>query len=136
MKIVEQITILAANKPGVLANICGSLSDENINILGITVVDHLEYAMIRMVVNDPKKAVHLLGEAGILVYEGEVLQIPLKKGPGSLEYVAEILAEENLNIEYVYGTESSNNGEAVLYIKTNNNQKAIEVLKKKLDHYK
>lgn len=113
MKLVEQLTILAANKPGVLANICGSLSDENINIVGITVVDHLEYAMIRMVVDNPRKAVHLLGEAGILVYEGEVLQITLKKGPGSLEYVAEILAEENLNIEYVYGTESSNNGEAV-----------------------
>lgn len=136
MKIVEQLTILAANKPGVLANICGSLSDENINILGITVVDHLEYAMIRMVVSDPKKAVHLLGEAGILVYEGEVLQIPLKKGPGSLEFVAEILAEEKLNIEYVYGTESSNNGEAILYLKSNNNQKALEILKKKLDQYK
>lgn len=136
MKIVDQLTILAANKPGVLANICGSLSDENINILGITVVDHLEYAMIRMVVSDPKKAVHLLGEAGILVYEGEVLQIPLKKGPGSLEFVAEILSEENLNIEYVYGTESNNNGEAILYLKSNNNQKALEILKKKLDQYK
>lgn len=136
MKVVEQLTILAANKPGVLANICGSLSDENINIVGITVVDHLEYAMIRMVVDNPRKAVHLLGEAGILVYEGEVLQITLKKGPGSLEYVAEILAEENLNIEYVYGTESSNNGEAVLYLKTNNNQKALEVLNKKLDKFK
>ncbi len=136
MKLVEQLTVLAANKPGVLANICGSLSDENINILGIMVVDHLEYAMIRMIVSDSKKATHLLGEAGILVYEGEVLQISLKKGPGSLEYVAEILAEENLNIEYVYGTESSDNGEAVLYLKTNHNQKALEILGKKLDKFK
>jgi hypothetical protein len=136
MKIVPQLTILAANKPGVLANICGSLSDEQINIIGITVVDHLEYAMIRMVVSEPQKAIHLLGEAGILVLEGEVIQLSLKKGPGSLEYVAEILAEENLNIEYVYATESTNNGDSTLFLKSNDNHKALEVLRKKLDHYK
>ncbi len=135
MKIVPQLTILAANKPGVLANICGSLSDENINIIGISVIDHLEYAMIRMVVNEPKKALHLLGEAGILVLEGEVIQLSLKKGPGSLESVAEILSGENLNIEYVYATESTNNGESTLFLKTNDNEKALNILRKKLDHY-
>lgn len=136
MKLIQQLTILAANKPGVLANICGSLSDEKINIIGITVVDHMEFAMIRMVVSDPQKAIHLLGEAGILVLEGEVIQLSLKKGPGSLEYIAEILANEGLNIEYVYATESTNNGESTLFLKSNNNQKALEILKKKLDHYK
>ncbi len=136
MKLTTQLTILAANKPGVLADICGTLSDNEINIIGITVIDHLEYAMIRMVVNDPNKAVHLLGEAGILVLEGEVIQLSLKKGPGSLEYVAEILAHENLNIEYVYATESTNNGESTLFLKSNHNEKAIEVLRKKLDIFK
>ncbi|MCS7205335.1 MAG: ACT domain-containing protein [Leptospiraceae bacterium] len=136
MKIVPQLTIIASNKPGVLANICGSLSDENINITGISVVDHIEYAIIRMVVSDPKKAIHLLGEAGVPVLESEVIEVPLKKGPGSLEYVAEILANENLNIEYVYATESpSNGGESILFLKSNDNKKAFEVLQKKLDKY-
>lgn len=130
MRLMKQLTIIASNKPGVLASICGTLSDEHINITGISVVDHIDYAIIRMVVSDPQKAIHLLGEAGILVFDNDVIEISIKQGPGSLEQIASILSEEKLNIEYVYGTESHANSEAVLFLKTNDNQKAIEVLAK------
>ena len=93
MEIVQQLSVLAANQPGTLANICGMLRDENVNIRGITVADHVDHALVRMVVDDATRAAHLMGEAGLVVLEGAVIRIDLAFGPGSLEYVAEALGQ-------------------------------------------
>lgn len=131
MEIIDQIMIFALNKPGILANICGSLTDEKINISGISVVDHVDHALIRMVVSDTTKALHLLGEAGLPVMEDKVIRLPLSEGPGSLERVANIISEIDVNIHYAYATEAPGGGRSNLIIKTSNDDKAIIILKEK-----
>jgi hypothetical protein len=132
MEIVTQLSILAANQPGTLANICGTLRDEKLNIRGIMVVDHVDHALIRMVVDEPIKAAHLLGEAGLLVLEGEVIHIDLAYGPGSLEHVADALAQGQLNIAYVYATEPQTDGAlSNMYLMTDDNARAIAVLRER-----
>lgn len=133
MRILTQLTILAANRPGTLANICGTLSDEKINIIGLSVVDHVDYALIRMVVEDSQKALHLFGEAGLLVMEGDILQIDLKEGAGALEKVATILGKSGINIGYAYATEPSEDGDvASLILHTTDDQRALEILRGKV----
>ena len=44
----------------------------------------------------------LLGEAGVLALETEVLMIETASQPGVLAKIAESLAEADVNIEYVY----------------------------------
>jgi hypothetical protein len=55
-----------------------------------------------MVVSEPTKALMLLGEAGVLALEAEVLMIETANQPGVLATIAERLAEVHVNIEYVY----------------------------------
>jgi len=130
MEILKQLSILAANQPGILANICGSLSDEKINIIGISVVDHVDHALIRLVVDKPTRAVHLLGEAGLPIIEGDVLRINISEGPGALEKIANALGEDGLNIDYVYATEPKSGKITNLIIKTSDNERAEKILKK------
>jgi len=132
MEITEQILILANNKPGILSNICGTLADAQINIQGISVVDHVDHALIRIVVEDQTKALHLLGEAGLPVMEDEVLRLDLPGGPGGLEKIAQIISEENLNIHYAYASEPRAGGKAMMIMKTSDDPKALHALKLKL----
>jgi hypothetical protein len=55
-----------------------------------------------MVVSDPTKALMLLGEAGVLALETDVLTIETASEPGVLDKIAERLAEAEVNIEYTY----------------------------------
>lgn len=133
MKIVNQLLIFSANKPGVLANICGSLNDENVNILALSIVDHIDHAVIRLVVDNTTKAVHLLGESGLPVHEDQVIEIELKNGPGGLEKVANAVADVGINIHYAYASENKESTKSLLIIKTDDDMKAIKVLREKLD---
>jgi hypothetical protein len=56
----------------------------------------------------------LLGEAGVLALEAEVLMIKTANQPGVLATIAERLAEVDVNIEYVYLAGGVENGLIVL----------------------
>jgi hypothetical protein len=55
-----------------------------------------------MVVSDPTKTLMLLGEAGVLALEMDVLTIETVNRPGILAKIAARLAEAEVNIEYTY----------------------------------
>lgn len=90
--IEKQLSLFLVNKPGVLADVCQSLSDNNINIRGLSVSDTVDHAVVRLIVDDPIKAIHLLGEHGVLVVETDVLAVDVDDQPGALAKVARKLA--------------------------------------------
>jgi hypothetical protein len=61
--------------------------------------DTVDYTVVRMVVSDPTKALMLLGEAGVLALENDVLSIETASQPGVLGKIAELLADAEVNIE-------------------------------------
>ena len=79
------------NKPGVLAAVCRDLKRQKINIEAISVVDHIDHALVRMVTSDPKKSVHALERAGVLVITTEVLKVRVSDQPGALGGIANLL---------------------------------------------
>lgn len=97
-----QLAVFLANRPGALARVCEALANAKINIQALATSDTVDHTVVRMVVSDPTKALMLLGEAGVLALETEVLTIETVSEPGVLARIAERLAEANLNIEYAY----------------------------------
>ena len=97
-----QLAVFLANRPGALARVCEALAQAEINIQALATSDTVDHTVVRMVVSDPTKALMLLGEAGVLALETEVLTIETASEPGVLAKIAERLAEANLNIEYAY----------------------------------
>jgi hypothetical protein len=111
-----QLAVFLANRPGALARVCDALAKAEININALATSDTVDHTVVRMVVSDPTKALMLLGEAGVLALETEVLMIETANQPGVLATIAERLAETDVNIEYVYlaGGRSVDNGLIVL----------------------
>jgi hypothetical protein len=82
-----------------------------------------------MVVSDPTKALMLLGEAGVLALEGDVLMIEAENKPGVLEKIAERLADAKVNIEYLYLASSPEAQRGLIVLRPSDVEKAQRVLK-------
>ena len=129
MPVVKQLSIFLENKPGVLARLCKSFSEQEINILGLSVSDTVDHAVVRLITSNPKKASDVLESAGVLVVETEVLALNLPDKPGELASLAQKLSRAKINIEYAYGTTEAAGG--TLILRVNDIPKAKKILKLK-----
>src|SRR6266567_3914008 len=102
MESATQLAVFLANRPGALARVCEALAQAEINIHAQATSDTVDHSVVRMVVSDPTKALMLLGEAGVLALESDVLTIETASQPGILAKIAERLADAKVNIEYTY----------------------------------
>jgi hypothetical protein len=124
--IENQLTVFLVNKPGVLANVCKALAAKKVNIRALSVSDTVDHAVVRMVVSDPRTAVHVLGDHGALVVETEILAVPLSDQVGELAKLAARLAQAKINIEYAYGSTGDSN--ATIFVRVSDLKKAMSLL--------
>jgi hypothetical protein len=132
MKIVEQLALFLHNKPGALAAVCDALAAAKINIYGLSVSDTTDHAVVRMVVSDPRKALHIFEAHGVLVVETDVLMIENENRPGMLSRIAKTLADHKVNIEYAYLASLPSAKKGLLILRVNDPKKALRVLKNNL----
>lgn len=128
MQISTQLALFLDNRPGTLARVCEALSRARINIYAITTSDTVDHSVVRMVVNDPRRALLLFEEHGTLVVESEVLMIEGDNKPGALARIAQRLAEGQINIEYCYCATPPEAKKGLLILRTSNARKALKLL--------
>jgi len=124
-----QLAVFLANRPGALARVCEALAKAEINIHALATSDTVDHSVVRMVVSDPTKALMLLGEAGVLALESDVLVIETDNKPGVLAKIAERLAESEVNIEYVYLAGSPKAAKGLIVLRPSDVKKAQSVLR-------
>ena len=128
MRLENQLSVFLENKPGTLASMCDQLATSDINILALSVGDTADYAVVRLVVDKPEEAVHLLGDAGAIVVENEVLLVELDNRIGALESLAHKLSQAGINIDYAYCAAAADQPRGVLVLRTADPEKAMQVL--------
>jgi len=128
VRIVEQLAIFIANKPGTLSEVCDALAGEKINIYGLTVSDTVDHAVVRLVVSDTRRALALLEAHGTLVVENDVIMIENDNRPGSLSRIAKTLSAAKINIEYAYLASMPTAKKGLLILRVSDVKKALKVL--------
>ena len=128
VRIVEQLAIFIANKPGTLAQVCDALAEDKINIYGLTVSDTVDHAVVRMVVSDTRRAIALLESHGTLVVENDVIMIENDNRPGGLSRIAKSLSAAKINIEYAYLASMPSAKKGLLILRVSDVKKALKVL--------
>lgn len=98
----KQFVLVLKNRVGALARITGALAYEGINILGISVRDLPDYTVVRMVTHDHIKTERILKELGEEYEAAPALVVPMPHEPGALNKIAELIARNNLSIQYLY----------------------------------
>ena len=130
MKVEKQLSLFLENKPGTLAAVCQALAKAAINIFAISVLDAVDHAVVRMVVSDEHKAIHLLGEHGVLVIERDVLLLEGRSRPGELAAIAKTLANHKVNIEYAYSATLPGESRGAMVLRVDNLAKAKRCLRR------
>jgi hypothetical protein len=128
MNITKQLALFLENRPGTLARVCAALGEAKINIHALTISDTVDHCVVRMVVSDPRKAMHIFEQHGSLVVESDVLVIEGDNQAGSLARITAKLAEAGVNIEYAYCAAPPGAKKGLLILRAANPQKALKVL--------
>jgi len=129
VKSSTQLAVFLANRPGALARVCEALAKAEINIHALATSDTVDHSVVRMVVSNPTKALMLLGEAGVLALESDVLMIEAENEPGILGKIAEQLAEADVNIEYAYLAASPKAAKGLIILRLSDLDKAQRALR-------
>ena len=128
MQITKQLAVFLDNRPGMLANVVSALAEADLNIYAITTSDTVDHSVIRLVVSDYRKALHVFEQHGTLVVEDDVVVVDGSNKPGELARLAHKLAQAKINIEYCYSATPTEAKRGLMVVRVSNPQKALKVL--------
>jgi hypothetical protein len=126
---ISQLSIFLENKEGRLWNALDALAKDNINIRALSLADTSDFGILRIIVQDPKKAKKILEEEDFLVKIVDVVGVELDDTPGGLSSVLKILNDKNINLEYLYAFTHDSTEKAILFLQSNDLNLLINVLR-------
>ncbi len=129
MPIEKQLSVFIENKPGRLSYICTTLAENDINIYAMSVHDTVDHAIVRLIVNNPTKALVILEEEGVYTITQDVVVLEIENKPGIISHIAKKLFRADINIEYAYGTVGSREKKGVLIVRVSDTRRALKVLR-------
>jgi hypothetical protein len=128
MQITKQLAIFLDNRPGTLARLADALAEAGINIYAITISDTVDHSVIRLVLSDYRRALHMFEEHGTLVVEDDVLMIEGSNKTGEMARIAHKLSDAKVNIEYCYSATPPEAKKGLMILRVSNPTKALKVL--------
>lgn len=126
--LIKQISIFIPNKKGSLSELTDILIAHNIDIRAIAVFDTTEFGILRIVVDDPDRAVEILNKEGVVAKVSKVIAVEPEDKPGSLNQIFSILRDSDINIEYIYSFIMRKKEMPYIVLKVDNQEKAVEEL--------
>ncbi len=128
VRIVPQFALFLENRPGMLARTCQALAGAQINILALSILDTVDHAIVRMIVDKPKEAEPVLSRLHTMLQRHDVVVLDVPHRVGELSRIAEHLAQAGINLEYAYCTAPSGHSEGSLVLRTNDLEATINAL--------
>ena len=124
---VEQISIFLENTGGRIAEASSILAAAKINIRALSLADTTDFGILRLIVNDNQKAEEALKKNGFTVGKTNVVAVEVEDQPGGLNKILLILAQFEINVEYMYALQQSGDN-AVMIFRFDDTERALEVL--------
>ncbi|MDD5952186.1 MAG: hypothetical protein PUC32_00820 [Oscillospiraceae bacterium] len=126
---IRQLSVFLENKSGRLAEITETLAEADIHILALSIADAVDYGVLRLIVDQPDRAVQVLKNHHCAVSLTNVIAFGLPKEHGAFARVARVLADHGIGLEYCYAfNDYRASKEALGVMRVEDNDKAIQVL--------
>ncbi|MFA6214089.1 MAG: ACT domain-containing protein [Candidatus Micrarchaeia archaeon] len=124
---IKQITVIAEDKVGLLADISYILGKARINIDSLSAEVQGNKCLIDLAVKDEKKAADLLTSNGYQVLKADVLVVRIKDEPAQMAQFTSRLAKEKISIVSM-NMITKENGFDTFALKVDHSAKAKRVL--------
>ena len=126
---IRQISVFVENQPGSMMNVTSVLTDAHVNIRAISTFDTPEFGIMRLVVDDPVRAKESLTEKGFVTRVSNVIGAELRDEKGNLNQMLTILADGQINVNYIYSFVIREGKTPVMVFSTDDYEKAENVLR-------
>ena len=126
---IHQISVFLENRAGQLAEITGILARKGIDLRAINIAETSDYGVLRLIADKPQEAATTLLEHGFILSMTPVVAVSVPDVPGGLAGVLDILAKENIDVEYMYSVFGQVDGLAHMVFRVADTEKLIAVLR-------
>ena len=127
--VINQVSVFIENRSGRLSSITKVLGDNGIDIRALSLADTTNFCILRLIVNDPKKAEKVLKDNGFTVSTTKVIAVQVEDTPGGLYKTLDCLQGANIGVEYAYAFITRKKDGAFVILRVENNEIAVEHLK-------
>ena len=127
---VHQISIFLENRAGQLAEITRLLADKGVNLRALNIAETKDYGVLRLIVDDTDKAVEALLAQGNILSKTPVTVVCVPDEAGGLATVLAVLAEGQLDVEYMYSLFTHKAGKAYMVFRISDEEKFLALLAK------
>jgi len=127
----KQINVFVDNRIGRIQSITEVLFRANINIRAMAIQDRGEFGLVKLVVNNPERAVAALQENNFACKQKDVLAIVIEDKPGGLYQLLKSFPEDNVNILDAYGFAAETIKGSVFFIEVKNAEQVASFLQAK-----
>jgi hypothetical protein len=125
---VRQFSVFMENKVGRLLDIVKLLSQAQIHVVALSILDTADAAIVRLVADDPDKARALFQEHGMAFTEVSLVVVELSSSAADLKAVLTALLQAECNIHSAYSLLTRPRGKAALALHVEDGEVAASVL--------
>ena len=125
---IKQLSIFVENREGTLVTVTDAIAKAGVDIRAMSVADTNDFGIFRLIVTDIAKAKQALDDANAFVSITEVVGVAVQDEPGALAKVVKILADNNINIEYMYAFITVSKQFAYVVLRVEDNAAAEKIL--------
>ena len=125
---IHQISVFLENRAGQLAQITRSLAQAHIDLRAISIAETSDYGLARMIVDDSHKASAILLEQGNILSMTPVCAVEVPDRPAGLSDLLAVLAENNVDVEYMYSLFAGKDGHAYMVLRISDDEGFLKAL--------
>lgn len=125
---VQQLSVFLQNKSGKIAAVVRALSDSGVDIRALSIADTTDFGILRMLVSDISAAKAALAEQNCILSVNEVTVVAVPDAPGGLSQVLSLMAQEEIDIEYMYSLIDRGKEDAYMVFRVSDEKRLLKVL--------
>lgn len=126
---VKQLSVFIENKPGRIFKLTRLLSENNIDLVMLSIADTKDFGILRLITNNIENSFKILKEAGYTVSITELIGVEVPDVPGGLSQVLSVFDSAGISIEYLYSFARTSDKTAIILFRVENSESALEKLK-------
>ncbi len=131
MNATKEITVVAKDRIGLLADVSETLAKAGINIDSVSVDSSARDSIIRLVVSDPAKSKKVLEAVGFKVMDTDILVVGIPDKPGELAKISRLMADHKINIDSMLVINKEENGSILVAMKASDYPSARKILRER-----
>ncbi len=125
---IRQFTVFLENRVGRLLEVVRRFQGSGVRIVGLSINDATECAIVRLVLSHPEQGREILERAGLPIIETDLVGVQLPRGSDPLLQVCSSLIQAEINIVQTYPLIVQPQEEPVLVLMVDNVEAALETL--------